>query len=364
MKRLMFEDFYSWSIFSQQRQIDFNGHLWIRPEGNVLIDPVPMNDDQFAKFQKLGGASHIIITNRDHEREAGFFREKTGAEVIVHEADANELSIKPDRTIQGEDNIFPGLLAIHLRYGKSPGEIALYWRNRGIILVGDLVAGEPMGQFSLLMDEKLESPPKAAYECRKLLRHKFDAILVGDGHSIFHGAKERLVDCLEARSDIYFNRINLDEMEWRKRPPIPGYQFEFKEMDMLIGAKDLGYQVLKLQPGVATYPKHYHLVAEELAYVLEGECALLTTRGDWKARAGDFIAFPAGANSAHKFRNDGDKPCILLIVGNVTPGDVGVYPDSEKVALFPVGIFLQSDKVSYWHGEVPEDSDNPLGKRG
>ena len=45
MKRLIFEDIYSWSVFSPERQIDFNGHLWVRPDGNILIDPVPMSDD-------------------------------------------------------------------------------------------------------------------------------------------------------------------------------------------------------------------------------------------------------------------------------------------------------------------------------
>ena len=32
MKRLLFEDLYCWSIFSELRQLDFNGHLWVRPE--------------------------------------------------------------------------------------------------------------------------------------------------------------------------------------------------------------------------------------------------------------------------------------------------------------------------------------------
>lgn len=42
MKQIVFEDMYCWSVFNDQRQIDFNGHLWVRREGNVLIDPVPM----------------------------------------------------------------------------------------------------------------------------------------------------------------------------------------------------------------------------------------------------------------------------------------------------------------------------------
>ena len=60
------------SVFSQERQIDFNGHLWVRDEGNVLIDPVPMTAADLEQFDQLGGAAWIVLTNRDHEREATF----------------------------------------------------------------------------------------------------------------------------------------------------------------------------------------------------------------------------------------------------------------------------------------------------
>ena len=55
MKQLLFDDLYSWSRFSEERQIDFNGHLWVRPEGNVLIDPVPMSESDLTQFDELGG---------------------------------------------------------------------------------------------------------------------------------------------------------------------------------------------------------------------------------------------------------------------------------------------------------------------
>ena len=93
MKRLIFEDIYSWGVFSRDRQIDFNGHLWVRPDGNILIDPVAMSDDDREHLKALGGAKSIVLTNADHEREAAVFQEWTGAEVIVHEADAGALNI-------------------------------------------------------------------------------------------------------------------------------------------------------------------------------------------------------------------------------------------------------------------------------
>ena len=209
MKQLIFDDIYSWSIFSEMRQVDFNGHLWVRPEGNILIDPVPMIDSDLKQFDALGGASLIVLTNSDHEREADFFRERMGAKIVIHEADAAALEVGADRQITDGEEIVPGLQAIHLRYGKSPGEIALYLPEKRAVLSGDLVVGAPIGSLTLLADEKLADPPKAALELRKILALPFDAILVGDGHSILQDGRQRLTECLERRTDIYVNRINL-----------------------------------------------------------------------------------------------------------------------------------------------------------
>ena len=54
-----------------------------------------------------------------------------------------------------EDNgeIFEGLRVVHLQHGKSPGELALHWPNRKLLLLGDLVVEAPVGRLSLLIME-------------------------------------------------------------------------------------------------------------------------------------------------------------------------------------------------------------------
>lgn len=353
MKRLMIEDLYSWSVFSEARQIDFNGHLWVREEGNIAIDPVAMCDADRAQLEQLGGVKYIVITNRDHEREAAAFQEWTGAEVIVPESDADEMDIKPARTISDGETIVPGLRAIHLSSGKSPGEIALYFSEKSAILFGDIVAGEPMGRLSLLADDKLADAPKAAMELRKVLGLRFNTVLVGDGHSLFKEGRQELVDCLQARDDIYINRINLDEMEWKQREEVGSYGFEYKDIDPLIGAKNIGYRVYRLPPGKATFPMHLHHFGEEMCYVMEGTCTLKTPRGDIKVREGDFIAFPPGPVGTHKFVNEGDVSVTLLILGTTTPHDVSEYPDSNKVLPYVLQkIYRKDPSLEYFDGEV------------
>ena len=353
MKRLIFEDIYSWGVFSRDRQIDFNGHLWVRSDGNILIDPVAMSDNDREHLTALGGAKSIILTNADHEREAAVFQEWTGADVIVHEADADALNITPTRTVQDGEAIVPGLHAIHLRHGKSPGEIALYFPEKQAVLFGDLVVGEPMGALTLLADSKLSDPPKAALELRKVLALRFNTILVGDGHSIFKDARQYLIDCLQALRDIYINRIHIDEIAWQHKNAPDPYDFEDKDIDPLIGGKNLGYRVIRLQPGKMSFPMHFHNFGEEMCYVMEGACTLKTPRGDVEVNAGDFLAFPPGTIGAHKFVNSSDAPVTLFILGTTIPHDVSEYPDSNKVLPYVVGkIYRKDPSLSYWDGEV------------
>ena len=187
---------YCWSVFSEPRQMDFNGHLWVRPEGNILIDPPPMIASDLAQLHSLGKTQYIVITNRDHEREALFFQKETGAQIVIHTADASQLAHPADRTITDQEAIVPGLIAISLHHGKSPGEIALYFSEEKIILFGDHVIGRPMGALSFLEAEKFQNPNLAREEVQKLLSLSFDAVLVGDGHSILTYARESLTDCL------------------------------------------------------------------------------------------------------------------------------------------------------------------------
>ncbi|MDE2935311.1 MAG: cupin domain-containing protein [Chloroflexota bacterium] len=354
MKRLMFEGLYSWSVFDEEKQFDFNGHLWVRPEGNVLIDPVPMGASDRAQLAALGGATTIVLTNRDHDREAVEFKEQLGAQLVTHVAEAPHFEFPIDRTVADGEEIVSDLRVLHLEHGKSPGEIALIWLGGQVAFIGDFVWGSPAGELSLGAPQKVSNHAQALLQLRKLLAIRpLDALLLGDGHSIYTGAREALLMLLESRSDIYINRINLDEVNWETRPGPGPYRLESKDIDSLIGARRLGYQLVRLAPGRATYPRHFHHVAEEMFYVTDGTCTLLTDRGEFAVRAGDFIAAPSGPSSAHKFVNNGTAPCTILMLGTVPTVDNVEYPDSGKVNVGAVRrLFRLKDAVDYFDGEA------------
>ena len=77
----------SWSWFSEPHGYDFNGTLLLNAEGNLCVDPVDPTEEVLDRLAKEGVAQ-ILITNRNHTRAANRVRERTGARVAIHPADA------------------------------------------------------------------------------------------------------------------------------------------------------------------------------------------------------------------------------------------------------------------------------------
>jgi hypothetical protein len=79
MKRLHRPDIFGWSEFNEDRNIDFHSVVWVRPAGNVVIDPLALSDHDEAHLRELGGVAWIVVTNSDHVRDSGKLAERTGA---------------------------------------------------------------------------------------------------------------------------------------------------------------------------------------------------------------------------------------------------------------------------------------------
>ena len=108
MKRLHRSDLYGWSQFDKERNIDFQSVLWVRPAGNVIVDPLPLSDHDQNHLNKLGGAAWIVITNSDHIRAAAAVAQLTGAKYLVRKASLVRLRFRVTAGYQKEMKSFPG----------------------------------------------------------------------------------------------------------------------------------------------------------------------------------------------------------------------------------------------------------------
>ena len=191
--REIFPGILQWSWFSQEKGCDFNGHLLILGNQRVLIDPPPFSAADLETVEKHKPISYILLTNRDHVREAEGCRQHFKCRVLAPELDAPLMGITVDGTFRDGDILPGGLRAIHIPNNKSPGETAFFLnRQKGILIVGDAVVGKPPGQLSLMPADRYKDIRQAKNGLKVLLRYRFDAILPGDGAPILAGAGDIL----------------------------------------------------------------------------------------------------------------------------------------------------------------------------
>lgn len=182
---------WQWSWFCEEKQLDFNGLFLNVGEHRIIVDPPPMTVEASTFIRRQGALDYIIITNRDHAREAAIYQAEFGCQLQVPEADAPQMDIKPTKTFKDGELLPGGIWVIQLKGQKSPGESALYiQQGKGVLIVGDAFLGKPTGAVSLLAQEKYADVEKAKDGLRRLLKYNFDSILVGDGVSILFGAKQ------------------------------------------------------------------------------------------------------------------------------------------------------------------------------
>ena len=184
--------FWTWSWFSAPHGYDFNGTLVLHSDGNLCIDPVEPTDEVLERLAKEGVA-RVLLTNRNHARAANRVRERTGASVAIHAADAayaEKQGTRADTHRQPAERVEP-FLVVGVP-GKSPGESALFDSARRILVVGDALIGNPPGRLSLLAERVLDNPAQLRASLRSLQGLDFESLLVGDGVPIREGARARL----------------------------------------------------------------------------------------------------------------------------------------------------------------------------
>jgi glyoxylase-like metal-dependent hydrolase (beta-lactamase superfamily II) len=192
-------DVQTWSVFAPDKGYAFNGYAIATEEGTVVIDPPEPTEDGWDTIDLLEPFAGVWITNRNHSRAAAAFRERYGATVYAHEADAERLEAGADQTVRGGERLPGEIELIHVP-GKSPGEIAFHLPRSRALVVGDVVIGVPVGELATYPEKVIDDTDELLRSAARLLEYDFDALLVCDGESLLSGGKEKLREFLEAAS--------------------------------------------------------------------------------------------------------------------------------------------------------------------
>lgn len=190
--REILSDIFTWPWFSKPHGYNFNGTFIRHADGNLCIDPVEPTEAVLEELAREGVA-RILLTNRNHSRAANKIRERTDARTAIHPTDAahaRSQNTELDDELRWGKRVGP--LVVVSAAGKSPGEVALHWPERRLLIVGDAVIGNPPGRCGLLPEKVMDNPAQLRESVKGFLSLDFDTILVGDGEPILEGAKERL----------------------------------------------------------------------------------------------------------------------------------------------------------------------------
>jgi uncharacterized cupin superfamily protein len=136
----------------------------------------------------------------------------------------------------------------------------------------------------------------------------------------------------------------------------PGFRNGHFHVTQAVGAKENNVKLYELPPGESLCPYHYEY-EEEWLLVLQGAVILRTPEGERPLQRGDIVCFPVGPAGAHKASNSGPDPARVLMFSNAREPAVAVYPDSDKIGVFPGNdadnlLLRRADgHRDYWDGE-------------
>jgi uncharacterized cupin superfamily protein len=152
--------------------------------------------------------------------------------------------------------------------------------------------------------------------------------------------------------------IRIESVPWTEWSQGVRFGSRFKVLsDTRKDGRKIGVSCEELPPGKQSVPFHYHLVEEEHVVALEGEATLRLGDERYTLKAGDYVGFPAGQRAGHCLINESDKPFRFIMIGDRSPHEVCVYPDSGKVMIdaFDRLIVRQGESLDYFDGEKPDE---------
>jgi uncharacterized cupin superfamily protein len=158
-----------------------------------------------------------------------------------------------------------------------------------------------------------------------------------------------------------FESLTLDEALFEEAPVQSVNIFRVdKPEGRLDVARQLGSSsfmmfVYDLEPGTSSSPYHYEY-EEEWLLVVDGSLVVRTPDGEHTLQRGDVVRFPAGPEGAHKVMNRSDMPARTLMFSTARTPAVSVYPDSDKIGIWPGNeaddsIFKRGTAVDWSEGE-------------
>jgi uncharacterized cupin superfamily protein len=127
------------------------------------------------------------------------------------------------------------------------------------------------------------------------------------------------------------------------------------DVAQVVGSTATAMFIYDVAPGQSSSPYHYEY-EEEWLLIVEGAVVVRVPDGEHSLERGDLVCFPPGPAGAHKLMNRSDAPARTLLFSSARVPAVSVYPDSDKIGVWPGDeadelIFKRGSAVPWSEGE-------------
>ena len=111
-------------------------------------------------------------------------------------------------------------------------------------------------------------------------------------------------------------------------------------------------------PPASANPRITNEYEEEWLLVVDGTLVLRAPDGEHTLERGDLVRFAPGPAGAHKLMNRSESPARTLTFSSSRVPAVSVYPDSDKIGVFPGN---EADELIFRRGTAVPWSDGEEG---
>jgi glyoxylase-like metal-dependent hydrolase (beta-lactamase superfamily II) len=178
-----------WSVHDDRIDARSDGYAILERAGAVLIDPLPLADDQ---LDRLGSVRAICLTGACHQRSAWRYRRRFGAKVHAP-AGALGLEERPDATYHAGYRLPGGLSAIH-----APGPAEVHYAflrpdGGGALFCADVLVHLEPGRLRFADDAYQDMPERTRQTAARFLELTFAALCPAHGAPITRGARDAIL---------------------------------------------------------------------------------------------------------------------------------------------------------------------------
>lgn len=166
-------------------------YLIRRAAGNVLVDSPRAAAPLVDRIAALGGVSLMFLTHRDDVADHARFRQRFGAERVIHEADAVGGLQSVEHFLEGNapTQLADDLIAIPVP-GHTRGSAVLLYASR-YLFTGDHRWANEAGRLEMGRAVCWYSWKEQVASLRRLLEYEFEWVLPGHGRRFYAGSAKR-----------------------------------------------------------------------------------------------------------------------------------------------------------------------------